>query len=436
MALFGKKNDPAKLLKAFRKGDRYRKLDLLGEGGLARVSGQFDSYLNRVVAVKELKEENFENPHLLKLFVNEAKLIGYLDHPGVISVYDTFLQEDGALCYTMKLNTGRKLTDILAQHADAEAFRRSLPLFLDIFVKLCETMAYAHDRGVVHLDLKPDNIMIGRYGEVMIMDWGNARLFDRQPYEAYLKEHVSDFEKYEFGEEEKGMIVGTPLYMSPEQTNSSRDALKPASDIFSLGVVFYEMMSGRTPFVGEDVLVLMSAVRSEDPMPLHEVNPDVPRRISQICSTMLEKGLTDRYVSCKDVLKHLIECRNSGQAFAVRQYLPGATIFREGEPGTFSFTILDGRVEIFKETAGRKTILAVLGKGEIVGEVAIFSKMPRTATARAIDPTTIRIMVREDIEKELEKLSPWVGQMLTGLCQRFAAQNERIVSLEGSGPGA
>jgi serine/threonine-protein kinase len=272
--------------------------------------------------------------------------------------------------------------------------------------------------------------MVGRYGEVMIMDWGNAFLYNPAPYRAYLEGVAEGLSLEEFEPQERGVVVGTPLYMSPEQTCSRRSSLRPSSDIFSLGIVLYEMITGAVPFTAETFPELAQRIRDENPTPLHEVCPEVPKRLSNICSTMLQKDPINRYGSFQEVLADIADYRNSGQAFSSRSYHPGEIIFKEGDDGEYAFTVLSGKVEISKKSDARDVVLAQLGKGETVGELSIISKIPRTATARAVEATTIRVMGRPEVEAELEKLSPWVGDMIAALCRRFVAQNDRIVNLD------
>jgi CRP-like cAMP-binding protein len=301
---------------------------------------------------------------------------------------------------------------------------------LDIFMKFCETMAYVHDRGVIHLDLKPENIMVGRYGEVLVMDWGNARLHNPEPYREYLKATGKEAEGIVPEDEKRKVVLGTPLYMSPEQTNTPRNLLSPSSDIFSAGIVLYEMLTGVRPFQADTSQAAMVKVTRFSPAAVNDVNPDVPVRLSRICMKMLEKQPFDRYRSFADALTDLSELRDAGQAFATREYEAGDVIFDEGAPGEYAFTILSGKVDIVKKTDDGETVLATLGKGEIVGELAIFTEHSRTAAARAAEKTTIRVMSAADVKVELEKMRPWVGQMVSGLSERFIGQNERIVELE------
>jgi serine/threonine protein kinase len=415
-------------LQSLTKEKRYFFLQKIGEGGLGTVSTYFDTFLNRIVAVKELKKENRKKSNCMQTFINEARLISYLDHPGVVAVYNTFFWDDRSLCYSMKMIEGSNLGVYLETFAPHTRLLHSLNPCLDIIKKICETLAFVHDRGVIHLDLKPENIMVGSYGEVLIMDWGTARLFNSKPYFDYLQRHADEPGLVKFEEEARDVILGTPMYMSPEQTCSTRDRLTPASDIFSVGILISEMLAGRHPFPAGDLAALMRQIREYEPPPLHEVNSDVPRRLSQICARMLAKKPENRYRSFHEILADITEFQNSGQAFSTRTCRQGEIIFREGDPGDYAFIVILGKVGVFKSVDNCDTLVAELGRDEIVGELAIFSGQPRTATIIALEPTVIRIMSRADVERELDKLSPWVGKMISGLSKRFINLNEKMVA--------
>ncbi len=417
------------LLEKFKNSCRYHPLSLIGEGGRAKVCGSFDLNLNRIVAVKELKEQSLKDYYLVQSFLTEARLTGYLDHPGVVSIYDAYLRDDGTPCYTMKLIEGKSLSEILyySEREGQGSLVTNLARYMDIFEKLCETLAYVHDRGVIHLDLKPDNIMIGSYGEVVIMDWGNARFYDLGPFRRYVHQLRNLADKLLIEEvQQDGFIVGTPSYMSPEQTRLSRDRLTPSSDIFSLGIILYEMLTGRHPFPAGTTEEVIGKICGFSPAAPDSVNREIPRKLSQICMKMLEKDVENRYMSFHEVMRDIDALSSSGQAFVTRTIDRGKVICREGDIGTCSFTILRGSVEISKMVDGRKKVLAVLGEGEVVGELAVFTNRPRTATVTTLEPTTIRIMHRADIDAELEKLSPWVGRMIQNLSERFIQLNDKM----------
>lgn len=414
------------LLKEFQRGERYRYVHDLGEGGVGLVVSCFDTYLNRVAAMKTLKSEHTKKLRPLQSMIKEARLMSYLNHPGVVSVYDAFVSVNGEFSYTMKLIEGEELESYLFRSLDDDL---SLTQYLEIFVKLFETMAYVHDKGVIHLDLKPQNVMFGKYGEVLVVDWGNARLYDEDAYEAYMTSFGCE-DKASDLEETEQFISGTPKYMSPEQTALSRDQLVPASDIFSVGVFLYEIISKKHPFPAETLEELLEQIHFLEPPPLHTLRANVPKRMSQICSKMMAKKVEHRYQNFHEVLKDIRELLDSGHTFETRRYESNDIIFREGDPGGYAFFVLSGYVEISTEVKGERKFLATLGEGEIIGELSIFNKQPRTATAKAVVPTVIKVLTEDSIERELEKLSPWVGQMITSLSGRFVELSRKYVELE------
>lgn len=425
-----KNKERKELLKGFQKASRYHLIDSLGKGGYGDVTRHFDNHLNRTVAVKTLNVESQNNPRRLRSLINEARLISYIDHPGVVSIYDAYIDSDGNFCYTMNVIQGEDLGTILMRQGEEEL---TLPQRLQVFTRVCETLAYVHHKGVIHLDLKPNNIMVGPYGQVLVVDWGNARLHDPTQYEAYLRSFDSA-DKMSDLEEVENYVSGTPPFMSPEQTQQERSTLTPSSDIFSAGVLLYQILTNRYPFSIKSVKKFLEQLHNVEPPPPHKIRPNVPLRLSQICLKMLEKSTQDRYQSFHEVLQDLEDFSNSGQAFATRHYGPGEVIFKQDDEGDYAFLIVSGLIEITAEVEGERRFLATLGDGQIVGELAIFNKEPRTATATTIVPTTIKIMTREDIDQELEKLSPWIGRIITSLSSKFVNLNSRFLSLENNKP--
>ncbi|MDF1860382.1 MAG: protein kinase [Verrucomicrobiales bacterium] len=419
-----------RLLQPFSSKERYHKADDIGEGGLSKVTSSFDSHLNRIVAVKELKGEFLSDPDLLHAFITEVKMISYLDHPGVVTVYDTHLTESQQVRYTMQLVEGQTLQAFLEYHIQPDVVNENyLSDVISVFTKLCETLAYVHDKGVVHLDLKTENIMLGHYGEVMIMDWGNAYLYDDSLYKDYVRKFLKDESDAQIQMEARDTILGTPLYMSPEQT-LIRNNLGPTSDIFSIGVVVYELLTGQRPFAAATVEEIVEQVRTLDPPPVHELNPDIPLRLSNILQKMMQKAPGDRHQSAHEVLHDLQAAQTSGQAFPLWEIAAGQVIFHEGDPGDFTIRIKTGKIEISKQNQGARQVLAELGPGDVIGELSVFSDMPRTATATALEDTAVYLMRSAEVNAEMDKLSPWVSQMIHALSNRFEVLNKRVMELE------
>ena len=418
------------MLESYQGNDgRYYTVKYLGEGGFGTVVCCFDNNLNRAAAQKTLHENYRDDRSQLRSIINEVRLISYLKHPGVISIYDAFVGPEGDFTYTMELVEGEDLEDLLIRLEDAGEL---LPLAqgLKIFTKFCETLAFVHDKGVIHLDIKPSNIMLGQYGEVQILDWGTAHLFAPSRYEEFLHEYGKDAKAEEIIHDRSDRIEGTIPFMSPEQTERPRNQLTPASDIFSTGIVMYRALTGRFPFSYDNLERFLYDLHQVKPPPLHEVRGDIPLRLSQICSKMLAKNIDERYQSFKEVLRDLEDLSNSGQMFEQRVYQEGETLIHEGEEGEQAFQIIDGVVEIFVQVDGKKKLLATRASGSIIGELSVFTKEPRSATVVALETTTVKLLNQQMVVEELEKLNPWVGHMVYQLSQRFVEQNKRILRLE------
>jgi serine/threonine-protein kinase len=422
------------LLSFLDREDRYTDLHELGEGAMGHVMAVFDTSLQRVVACKSINRERLDNPSLVQTFLNEMRLMGRLNHPGILSLYDGLKAPTGEPAYTMKLAEGESLTELLkVKPGSPDSEPLPLEQAVRILVKLGEALAYAHDRGVLHLDLKPDNIMIGHYGEVWIMDWGAARVYDPERYKSELRRFMDDFEEFEPIEESGHLLIGTPSYMSPEQFTRSRDELRPPSDIFSVGVIFYQMLTGHHPFRSGDVEEARRRVQSYDPPPAHELNLDVPHSLSRICARMMAKKVEERYAGFREVLNDIGEFQSSAAGFPVKEFAPGEIIFSEGDPSDFVCVVESGKVEISVEADGERRVIAMLGNNEPFGELAALTGNPRTATATAVEPSRIRMIGRDDIAAEIDKLSSWVGTMVEALSNRFVEINERLLELERKG---
>ena len=239
-------------------GDRDVRVQLLGEiarGGMGVVLKGRDPDLGRDVAVKVLLESHKGNPDLVRRFVEEAQIGGQLQHPGVVPIYELGTFGTGRPYFTMKLVKGQTLAELLAgRKSPAE----DLPRFLDIFHQMCQTMAYAHARDVIHRDLKPSNVMVGSFGEVQVMDWGLAKVLprggvvdDAPAGQAPAHETII---AARFGTDsdlsQAGSVMGTPAYMAPEQARGEVDSVDERADVFALGSILCEILTGQPAFVG------------------------------------------------------------------------------------------------------------------------------------------------------------------------------------------
>ncbi|MCU0722831.1 MAG: serine/threonine protein kinase, partial [Planctomycetes bacterium] len=308
----------------------YEDLDEIGRGGMGAVLRSRDRKLDRVVAKKVLLDAR--NPSLVRRFEREARLTGLLEHPNIPPVHDLGTDAEGRRFFTMKVVEGETLSAVLGRLAegDPDALARfPLPRLLQVFLKICDAVAFAHSRDVIHRDLKPANIMIGRFGEVLVMDWGLARVLGKEDEEASpaaqggaaqaaaaagdTRAESSSTRAPEAGPDltRCGEIVGTPAYMSPEQAAGKRDAVDRRSDVYSLGGILYEILTLTPPVSGQTVLETLARVASgsiELPTRAAPSRP-IPRELEAIAMKALSKGRHARYAEVEalaaDVQLHL-----------------------------------------------------------------------------------------------------------------------------------
>jgi serine/threonine protein kinase len=297
-------------------GLRYRVVRPHARGGLGVVSVAYDAELGREVALKEIQARYAEDATLRDRFVREAEITGGLEHPGVVPVYGLGRYADGRPYYAMRFIRGESLQDA------ADRFHRSdcpapeeralqLRQLLRRFVDVCDAVAYAHSRGVLHRDLKPANVMLGPFGETLVVDWGLAKVIGHPPAEAAdpgPREGTLRVSSAGSGSATRaGSALGTPAYMSPEQAAGRHDEAGPACDVYSLGATLYHVLAGRAPFEGGGVEVILQRVRRGDfPRP-REANPLVAPPLEAVCLKAMARKPEDRYPSPRalaDDLEH------------------------------------------------------------------------------------------------------------------------------------
>jgi len=287
--------------------DRYNVVRLLGEGGMGEVHLARDRNLGREVALKTIPPERMDAKRLAR-FVAEARITAQLEHPGIVPIHDLFISGDGDIYYTMKRVQGRTLRDVLDDLADADPAavdRWNLNRLLGVFLTACQAVAYAHTRRVLHRDLKPDNIMLGDFGEVLLMDWGVARMLDDAPEE--LLEVVRDGAS--LLKTADGAMVGSPAYMAPESLQGQTDEVGLPSDVFSLGVILYEILTLHRPFRAETLGRLLYLVIRGEFQPPAERSPgrDIPADVEAICLKALARRAEDRYADAGEMTAALEE---------------------------------------------------------------------------------------------------------------------------------
>ncbi len=261
------------VLKMHKKGDpegaeddtRYQVLGEIGRGGVGLIFKSRDRDLGRDVALKVLRSEHLEKDGVVDRFIEEAQVAGQLQHPGIVPVYGMGLQPDGRPFFVMKLVKGKTLSALLSERRNAQTDRQK---YLAIFEQICQTMAYSHAKGVIHRDLKPANIMVGAFGELQIMDWGFAKVLGRdEPEQVALDDAESLIAtvrtEAEGSQSIAGSIMGTPAYMPPEQAMGRVADVDERADVFAMGSILCQILTGEPAYVGEGSDRLIQAVRAD-----------------------------------------------------------------------------------------------------------------------------------------------------------------------------
>ncbi len=290
-------------------GQRFRVLRPHAQGGLGAVFVALDAELHREVALKRILDQHADDPASRARFLLEAEVTGGLEHPGIVPVYGLGTYGDGRPYYAMRFIRGDSLKDAIAAfHADsslkADPGRRSLELrkLLRRFLDVCNAIEYAHQRGVLHRDLKPGNVMVGKYGETLVVDWGLAKAVGRpDPGAAVGERTLVPSSASGFGETLPGSVVGTPAYMSPEQAAGDLDRLGPRSDVYSLGAMLYCLLTGEPPFHGDDLGAMLRAVqRGEFPSPRSMV-PSIDPALESVCLKAMATAPEGRYATPREL---------------------------------------------------------------------------------------------------------------------------------------
>lgn len=284
-------------------GSRFRILRPHARGGLGEVFVAEDGELHREVALKQIQDRQADNADSRARFLLEAEITGGLEHPGIVPVYGLGSYADGRPFYAMRFIRGDSLKEAIAsfhQPGGSDAGEHSLRFrkLLGRFVDVCNAIAYAHSRGVLHRDLKPGNIMLGKFGETLVVDWGLAKSVQAS-HESKSTEEVPLRPSSVSGTAETvaGSAVGTPAYMSPEQAAGRLDLLGPASDVYSLGATLYCLLTGSPPFKEESLGEILRLVqKGEFPRP-RQVKRDVPAALEAVCLRAMALKPEDRYPS-------------------------------------------------------------------------------------------------------------------------------------------
>jgi len=313
---------------------RYHERGEQGRGGMGRVLLVDDRDLGREIVMKVLLEDpstrskrkaksDQQSASKQSRFLQEAQITGQLEHPSIVPVYELGQRKDSTPYYTMKFVRGDTLSQALRKCSTMQDRVALLPHYVD----LCQAIAYAHSRGVIHRDLKPSNVMVGEYGETVVIDWGLAKVKGRRDVQATQLEdglktvHLDPSSGSGSDHTKAGEVMGTPVYMPPEQARGDIEAIDERSDVYALGVILYQMITGKKPFAAVTPEKIVEKVLNEAPTAIGQIAPDAPPELVAICERAMLKDQDARYPSAQ-ALAEEIERFQSGAVVHAYEYRP------------------------------------------------------------------------------------------------------------------
>lgn len=403
----------------FTNTGRYQLLGEIARGGVGVIMKGRDVDLGRDVAVKVLQREHTSKPAMIQRFVEEAQIAGQLQHPGILPVYELGLRADDQPFFTMKLIRGRTLSALLDDRRDPAEDRGQM---LGIFEQVCQAIAYAHARGVVHRDLKPSNIMVGSFGEVQVVDWGLAKVLNRGGAiddERATKPSITAkpderaVETVRSGSSAAqsiiGSVMGTPAYMSPEQATGQVDRLDERSDVFALGAILCEILTGQPPYQGQRGDLISQASKADLSNALASIQSSgADNRLTQLATNCLSPNPKERPrdagVVAREITDYLAHLEQEKRNLEITAAESRATIAHEKRARRLTMALA---------TSVLFAVLLVLGAGGWVVKERFERTTELEKTVNTVHTKAARLLERAKASDERDEAS-WRDALAAG----------------------
>jgi serine/threonine-protein kinase len=414
---------------------RFDRLSEVNRGGIGCIDAARDPVIGRKVAIKMLRPELRGEKVTEEKFAEEAQITGQLEHPNIVPIYD-LCEDDTGPAIVMKLIRGKSMTGLITEVRDEKRGYEHLPRLVQIVLRLCDAVGFAHSRGVIHCDLKPDNVMVGDYGQVYLMDWGVALLVSKrkaltqqasaaaaEPFDAEAPESLVRVASRSDATSSK--VWGTPAYMAPEQLAARVEEIDERTDVFGLGGILFEILTGRPP---NDWQRLLGPALNKEPVPMPTTSdlwPQLPPELCRIALKALAPKREDRYQNIDALRADLEQFLQGGGWFETREYRDGESIITEGERGDKAYIIERGSCDVFKNVADKRVFIRRLGPGDVFGETAVLTREPRTASVVAATDVTLKLITGDSLNRELDR-NPWLAAFVRSLANLFRETDERL----------
>ncbi|MBI4882372.1 MAG: SUMF1/EgtB/PvdO family nonheme iron enzyme [Planctomycetes bacterium] len=421
---------------------RYRLKDEIAHGGMGSIFKVWDEDLRRNLAMKVMlarasgaaaSDSGSDDPRALSRFLDEAQVTAQLDHPGIVPVHELGVDDKGRVFFTMRLVEGADLRTVFEKAKLGEE-GWSQTRALGVLLRVCEAMAYAHSKGVIHRDLKPDNVMVGRFGQTYVMDWGLARVLGKKdPRDIRIQQLLDYPEK----EEERasgaraseaplltmeGDVVGTPSYMAPEQGMGRIDEVGPRSDVYSVGAMLYHLLAGRVPYERSGArlgprAVLRRLLRGP-PEPLAVVAPRVRPELMAICEKAMAHEIEQRYATMEELASDLraylegrvVQAYESGAFAVLRKWVARNKTLAAASAALVALTVFfivrldaEAKVAVASERRAREHEAVANGARERASDLAARAERERILAQQERD----RVLRLADVKR----LAGLIGEM-------------------------
>ncbi|MCK6537000.1 MAG: cyclic nucleotide-binding domain-containing protein [Polyangiaceae bacterium] len=412
--------------------ERFVEQGEIGRGGMGSVHRVFDRAILRTVAEKRLHDSVRMLPGAAARFLEEAQITGQLDHPNIVPVHDIGVDDTGAVTsFSMKWVKGKTLKELVAQAHAEQLTGAHIEALLQVFLKLCDAVAFAHSRGVIHRDLKPDNVMVGSHGQVYLMDWGIARLAGGCRPSDLSVDCGALGGRGAAPAERSRAVIGTPAYMAPEQARGKLSEIDERTDVFGLGAILYRILTNRAPHAADSSeQAIEKSLRGEiEPPDRVAVGLRLPPGLCRITMKALALDPAQRFPSADGLKAAVSEFLRGGGWFRTLELRAGTVIVREGDSPDAAYIINSGRCEAYTLAGGARQTLRVMGPGEAFGETSIFADQPRAASVVALDDVEVMEITLDALEQECGQRS-WMRTFVTALAERFLDVSRELAEVK------
>ncbi|MEQ8162464.1 MAG: serine/threonine-protein kinase, partial [Smithellaceae bacterium] len=394
---------------------KYKFQGKLISGGMGAILEVIDQDFYRPTAMKVIKPSFKNDERALVDFIREAKITAMLEHPNIIPVHELGLSEETGLFFTMKLMQGEPLNSILNEIKKGNAVyqeKYNKYSLMNIFRKICDAVDFAHAKNIIHRDIKPHNVIVGRHGEVLLMDWGLALYIgdpekEENPSQKAALQHI-----LELTDKGKNIIQGSPAYMAPEQAGGDGTQLDKKTDIFLLAATFYHILTLGAPYTGENLKDVLQKARQRNLIHPQKRSPErhIPDELCRIVMKASALKKEDRYASVQELIQDL-DGVIAGHWLKQEKKLftSGQFLMHEGEEAGEAYLIDKGKVQVYRQAeGGGKLVLGTLSEGDIVGEMALITNDKRSASVKALEDTEVSVLTKDILLRNLKKLPPYI----------------------------